>query len=334
MRRQKRSLFIGSVLTIATLFITWISPMLLASPAYAAGVAVSATPSELTAASATDVTFSYVSSAEYASGDTITFSFSPVVSAVAACATPDTDADNDATPDGAFSGLSTSGGTYTFNASTTTATTAVSLCLKVTAATGNYSLAMTDNKAVPANNDYGAALLYAGDDNDVLVTAQVQPTLTFAIRNTADDADTNVCPLGVLSLATVKTCAYRLKVSTNADSGYTVAITSNGGLVDGTNDINAVTEGNTVIAGSEGYGVAFVGGSATGGSITEQGDFTDDDTPVPTSPTNLYVSDGNNNPTAPDTTNTALVTHRAAIDANTSTGNYSQTVTYTVTASF
>ena len=168
------------------------------------------------------------------------------------------------------------------------------------------------------------------------VTAQVQPTLAFVIRNAADDADTNVCELGVLSMATVNECEYRLKVTTNADSGYTVTIIADGALVDSvSNDIDAIAEESVVTAGTEGYGVEFAGGAITGGTVTESGDFSDDDTPLPTgTAANLYVADGNNNPTATDTTNTALVTHRATVDADTPTGNYSQTVTYTVTASF
>lgn len=339
MRRNLRLFKVGSLLTVASLLVGLVSPLFVASPAYAAGVATSVSPSELVAATATDVTFSYKSSAEFASGDTITLSFSPAVSAVAQCDTATVDADGDLTNDGALGSLTTSGAVYTFTAATTTASTGgVDLCLKVTAATGNYSLAFTDYKyADPTDNDFGAAMLYAGDDNDVLVTAQVQPTLAFVIRTAADDADTNVCELGVLSMATVNECSYRLKVTTNSDSGFMTQVTTDGGLRDDevpTNVIDAVAEDSVVTAGNEEYGVEFAGGAVTGGSVTEEGDFVDDDTPLPTSATDMYSADGNNNPTATDTTNTALVTHRASVDADTATGNYYQTVTYTVTASF
>ena len=82
MRRSKRLFKVGSLLTVATLLVGLVSPLLVPSPAYAAGVATSVSPSELTAATATDVTFSYTSSAEYASGDYYFLSFSPAVSAV------------------------------------------------------------------------------------------------------------------------------------------------------------------------------------------------------------------------------------------------------------
>jgi len=312
----------------------------------AAGVSVDVTaPSnaEFDASTDTDVTFDYTTSAtEFASADTITVIISPAVaSAVADCASPTTDLDDDSTPDGAFGSLTTTGAVYTLTAATTQANSGdAEMCLnfQVDTVAGIYSIALYDDN----DNDYGAALIYVGDDNDVTVTAQVQPTLSFAIRNSADTSDTNACDLGVLDTASVDTCLYRLKPATNAASGYTVQINSDGDLrrsgsgdVVDSEDIDQVTEGTTVGAGTEDYGIAFNGGSATGGNITESGDFNDDDTPIPiSSATNLYTSDGPNNPSATDTTNTALVTHRAAMDNGTVVGDYSHTVNYYASATF
>lgn len=311
----------------------------------AAGVAVTvSTPSngEFNALTDTDVTFGWTtSSTDYASGEAIVVTISPAVaSAVANCASPTTDADGDSTTDGAFGSFTTTGATYTFTAATTTAeTTGVDLCLNFQndTAVGIYSIAITDNN----DNDYGAALIYVGDDNDVTVTAVVAPTLAMAIRNSGDTADTNTCPLGALTIAAVNTCAYRVKVTSNAASGYTVNFLADGDLrrsgsgdVADADDIDPIAENSTVTAGTEGYGIALTGGSATGGSITESGDFNDDDTPIPFVSTTIYTSSGTNNPGATDTTNTALVTHRAAIDGGTNTGNYSQIMTYRVTATF
>ena len=311
---------------------------LILTPAHAAGVSVTVSSpanAEFAALTDTDVSFGYpASSTEFGIGDAITVTISPAVTtAVAACATPTTDADGDTTPDGAFGGYGTTGATYTFTAATTQATTAVSLCLNFQndTAVGNYSISITDDN----DNDFGAALIYVGDDNDVTVTASVTPLLAFAIRNAADTSDTNVCDLGILTTAAVSTCEYRLKVSTNASGGYTVQVTTDGDLdTSGGSTIDPVIENALVSAGSEEYGIAFNGGAATVGTITESGDFNDDDTPLPGVATNLYISDGANQPAATDLVNTALVTHRAAIDSNTNTGNYDQVVTYYVSATF
>lgn len=200
----------------------------------------------------------------------------------------------------------------------------------------------------------GSFFYYVGDENDVQISATVDPTLSFVIRNSTDTTDQgnvnggtvgpNLCDLGNLSTAGVQTCEYRLKVSSNSAGGYSVNIATDGDLEYGANNINNVTEGNTVTNGVEGYGIAFAGGNsdtngstAGGGSTacTEAGDFNDDDTPIgATTNTTLYSCSTANNPDATDTSATALVTHRAEADSGTATGTYTQLVTYTVTASF
>ncbi len=306
--------------------------------ASAAGVTVSVSPNEIAATTTTAVQVSFTSPAEYASGDTITLTWDSGVTLTNAT-TPTTDADGDATNDGSSS-VSGQTYTYTFSASTTTASSGgVTFDMQVSAPTGIYSVAIVDSQG-----NYGAALIYVEDANDVLVTAQVQPQLSFVIRNAGDTADTNTCDLGVLTTTSVSTCSYRLKVATNAASGYTISVKTDGDLrksgsgdVADALDIDPVTEDTVVTAGTEAYGIAFNGGSITsGGTVTEVGDFNDDDTPLyNTTVTNLLTASSNNNPLASgDTTNTSLVTHRATVDADTATGNYTQVVTYYVVANF
>jgi hypothetical protein len=329
-----------AILLIFTLF----GIPLLHFKVHAAGVSVEVTsPSngEFAATTATDVTFRYdPSSSEFANGNTVTVVTGDAGSALTDCTSATTDADGDSTPDGSFGSFSSTGATYTFSAATTQATTNfATFCLKFpdTTTTGIYSISINDTN----DYDYGSTLVYVGDDNDIAVTASVIAILSFALRNSSDTSDTNACALGTLNLTSVSTCAYRLKPATNAASGYTVQINSDGDLrrsgsgnVADSEDLDPIPEGNTVASGSEGYGLAFNGGACTGGSITEQGDFNDDDTPFPMTSTDLYSCDGPNSPAGTDTTNTALVTHRAAMDAGTLTGNYTQTVTYYVSASF
>ena len=329
-----------SLILIFTLFII----PLLHFKAYAAGVDLEVTSpanGEFAALTATDVTFRYdPSSTEFASANTVVFTITDAGAAFTDCATATTDVDGDTTPDGSFGSFSATSATYTFSAGTTQATTNyATFCLKFPAATstGIYSISMNDNN----DYDYGSALVYVGDDNDIAVTADVIAILSFALRNSADTSDTNACAIGTLNLTSVSTCAYRLKAATNAASGYTIQIDSDGDLrrsgsgnVADSEDLDPIPEGSTVSSGSEGYGIQFAGGSCTGGSITEEGDFNDDDTPIPMTATDLASCDGPNSPAGTDTTNTALVTHRAAMDAGTLTGNYSQTVTYYVSATF
>lgn len=209
--------------------------------------------------------------------------------------------------------------------------------LESSATPGNYSL------AVVTTNEIGIGMLYVGDDNDVLVTAIVPPLLSLIIRDSGDTADTNVCDLGELATGSVATCAYRVAVSTNASGGFQVQINSDGALdTAASDDINAIAENGTVTAGVEGYGVAITGATVGGHDgagnfdqpLVEDGDFNDDDTPVPTSATNFISYGDAFQYTQGTATTSTLVTHRAAISAATIAGAYQQVVTYTITATF
>jgi hypothetical protein len=192
-----------------------------------------------------------------------------------------------------------------------------------------------------------AALQYIGNENQLNVIGRVDPTLTLAIRNAADTADqanvnsaasgTNLCNLGNLSDAGVQTCSYRLKVTTNAANGYTVNIQTDGDLAKGIDAINNITEDvSDVMAGTEGYGIDLMPGSATGGgTVGGLGIFTDNGSPLGSGTnTALYSSTSSNNPLPTDTVNTALVIHKAEASSATSAGTYTQLVTYTVSAGF
>lgn len=213
---------------------------------------------------------------------------------------------------------------------------------------GNYVI------NINTTEESGAFFYYVGDENDVQIEAVVEPVLTFNIVTSSDTTTNqpnvgggavgpNLCDLGNLSSAGVQTCDYRLFVATNAASGYTVNIETDGSLRKGTDFIDNVSEGSTVTGGTEGYGIALNAGASTEGgvTITEAGDFSDDDTPTASGlssgiNTTLYSSDGPNDPDpgVHDATNTALVTHRAEASAATAAGTYVQLVTYTVSASY
>lgn len=221
----------------------------------------------------------------------------------------------------------------------------------VSSSTGgvNYSFGIaTDN--LSGAGDVGATLQYVGTLNKVQVTAIVPPVLTFAIRNTADSAEQatagtqKVCNLGVLSLTAVASCSYRLKVTTNANGGYSVSYNSDTRLTNGTanfTDSAIGGSGSTIVAGTEMYGVVLTPGSATSGgavtrSATKFGSVGGASYRITEAagPYTVYTSASFNAPSGTDTTNTALMNHQAAISGSTPTGSYSHIVTYTVAATF
>jgi hypothetical protein len=223
-------------------------------------------------------------------------------------------------------------------------------------AAGNVSVGIL---VTSATGDYGSFLYYIGDANDVSVTAIVPPTLSFVIRNGADTADqtpgttagNRVCSLGILQLATtpnpatgVNGCQYRLRIATNATSGYAVtyisdsADTTGGGFerLAKDTDTNIVNVSNDPLTTNPGYGVRLTQvstGHTRGGTFT--GTASNYFPITANSVTTMFSSSGPLAPgTAPDTTNTSLVEHGTRITAAQEVGNYTHVVTYTVTATF
>lgn len=221
-------------------------------------------------------------------------------------------------------------------------------------AAGNLSVGITTG-----SGDFGSFLYYIGDANDVSVTAIVPPTLSFVLRNSADTADltpgttagVRVCSLGILQLATtpdpgtgVNGCMYRLRIATNATSGYAVSYLSDsadtqaGGFerLAKDTDTNIPNVSNDPLTATNGYGARLTQVSA---GHTRGATFTGTAAnyfPITASTaTAMYNSSGPLAPgNPPDTTNTSLVEHGARISASQEVGNYAHVVTYTVTATF
>ncbi|GAB4287151.1 MAG: hypothetical protein Kow0081_5000 [Candidatus Dojkabacteria bacterium] len=321
------------------------------STAEAAAVAVTVSSpanGEFAALTATDVTFGYTASAtEFGIGDQITVIVSPALNtALADCTAATTNADGDLTADGAFGSFTTSSAVYTFTAATTTAaTTGVDLCLRFPADTaqGSYSIAVTDNN----DNDFGAALVYAGDDNDVNVTAIIGPTLSFNIRTLDDSADTNVCNMGSVDTTSQPNadgiinagegeCGYSLAIATNAVNGFTATIQDTP-FTNGTHTMADQADDTAFAAGTEGYGLAYVapGTGAASEGVSEVGTFATDSSPIGATAANFLSSTGPVTYTAGSgAADVTAVVHGLSISSSTPTGLYQSTTTYYVTASF
>jgi large repetitive protein len=300
------------------------------------GVDIDLTTDAVAVSSTGNITLDYTSTADVTTSGNIKVAFD-----TAYTGTPSFSINSAA----ATSTNATSGSTitYTLTPGATVSTGSVSIeiaGLTTPSTAGNYSFTV-----LTSTGDYGAVLQYVGDANVVNVTAQVLPILSFVIRNSADTANTNTCDLGNLQITQVSTCDYRLKVSTNSNSGYTVSVNTSGDLTSGSYDISNAASGpagddiSTGTAGTEKYGVVVDPGTSTTSSVVDLASSFDAGSNAVsyanTSNATLLTSAGANSPaTSADTTNTALVTHKANISTSTSAGFYTQTVTYTVVAAF
>jgi uncharacterized delta-60 repeat protein len=169
--------------------------------------------------------------------------------------------------------------------------------------------------------------------------------LSFSIRNETDTSNTNLCNFGTVTTGVVYNCKYRLKVNTNATNGYVVSVQTSGDLVGQSVSIaNALSgvDGGTNIGpatvNDEYYGVRINAGQLSSLQpilinplFTATTNFTKFNN---TTQQYLIDASGANEPNAVDTVRTHLIEHRLTIAGDSSAGNYSQKITYTVVPRF
>jgi hypothetical protein len=161
-------------------------------------------------------------------------------------------------------------------------------------------------------------------------TASIEPSLSFVIRNADDTEYFDGCNFGVVSPSIVSECSYRLAAETNLTSGFQIFVQTDGNLRNSSASIANIPEGQSVTAGIEGYGLALV--SATG--LIEEGDFTDDDTPISSTGTLLESSNLVYNYIQGDLSTSSLVTQKLAVSKLTIPGNYTQAISYSILGNF
>jgi hypothetical protein len=166
------------------------------------------------------------------------------------------------------------------------------------------------------------------------------PTLSFYIRNSGDTSGSNTCDLGTTVSTSYNFCEYRLKVSTNVASGFSVYAQTTR-LTNGSYNINNAlngSSGGTLVSGAtvgtEIYGVRVIPNAITTAStISAQPNFASTTNSVnyylPTS-TKIIEALGANAPATTDLSNTILIRHNLTVSSTTEGGIYDQSVIYTI----
>lgn len=178
--------------------------------------------------------------------------------------------------------------------------------------------------------DMGTISVVILSSDSFSLQAEIVPTLGFLIRNENDDGNTTSCSLGTITNFGVSQCSYRLAAETNAYSGFQIYIQADGNFRNGSNFITNVSENSQVTQGEEGYGLAVTAGT----SLLEDGDFGDDDTPIPAVNTLLIKSNSGYNYTEGNLTTSSLITHNASVSGASLQGSYSQQITYTILGNY
>lgn len=212
---------------------------------------------------------------------------------------------------------------------------------------GTYKIGITSKSASASNVDTinTRIAIISG----VAVTAEIDSTLTFTILGTGDnqtlegittDVTTTATsvPFGSLIPGTAKEAAQILKVSTNANSGYTITVRTNNKLSSGSNDIDWFDEADGTAPASNTTPEAWVSPSGTV-SNTNTGylGYHAGDNVLGTGTTNRFATDNTYAPfsitaheevvysSGPVTNEETYFVYKIEVNSMQPTGNYSGT---------
>lgn len=350
--KQKISSLIALLAFVASTF----SPFTFATAA--ALTSQSDVMSRLKVSQLSDHTIKFVTPTGVAAGQTVTVTFPGTftmgtfavanvdLATAATCGGSFTDKALAASASGATWGASQSGQTITFTSGTDTISSTNCISIEIGSnatfgATGTTQITNPSSTATPSisftagPSDSGSTTVAIITDDQVVVTATVDQSLSFAISD-------NSIGFGSLSSSTSRYAtgdtlgtntegsAHNITAGTNATSGY--AITINGAtLTSGLNTITAISGGPTALStGSEQFGIRATASGGTGsvaspynGSAGNYGFST-----TPTVPVSFATASG------VSATTTYSVNYAANISTSTEAGPYTATLTYIATATF
>jgi hypothetical protein len=326
----------------------------------ASATSLSDNMSRLKASTASNHEIKFVTPSGVAAAGTITLTFSADFTGVSSIAFGDVDFATGsssnctsatfteqalaATPSGSTWGIGSSGQTVTLTSGTGTVTadTCVRFKIGTNASTGTAGTNQITNGAIDDDDtitiggtfgDTGTISVDIITDDQVVVTATVDPSLTFSISDNtigfgtlsaSDDRFATGDTLGNSSA----TSAHTIAAGTNATSGYVIYLLG-GTLTSGGNTITAPAGPAATTVGSEQFGLNL---SASGGSGTVDSQYGTSSQygfgSTSTTQDNVASASG----ASASTTYTA--TYIANIAAATEAGSYSTTLTYTATATY
>lgn len=233
--------------------------------------------------------------------------------------------------------------TVTFTAPSTSFTNTIAaghkVIVTIAAAHMQNPTASTPNITITTTSDSGSVTVPIIADEQVVITATVTPTISFAISDVtigfgALSTSTGRWATGTTggdASATTPTAAHTLATATNGTGGYTISY--NGAtLTSGSDTISAmggtVNDSDGDVGNTEQFGIS----ASTDGTATIESGYERDSTAswkfVAGAATTLVTQAG------PTATETVSVSYLANITATTEAGAYTTTLTYIATGNF
>lgn len=197
----------------------------------------------------------------------------------------------------------------------------------------NSSSTSTYSIAVAAAGETGTLSQVILNDDQVIVSALVSPSLTVSLSS-------NSCALAngnALTSTSLGACTYNIEVDTNSSNGYLATLIDDGNLrTGGGDDIDDEGGDQTIASGSEEYGVSTSSDAISPHVAPDVPTFTDCTTPNPTSPNVGEALLSSASVIVAGSTQaiseSIAICHIAGISTSTNPGSYSHVVTVTVTA--
>ncbi len=200
-----------------------------------------------------------------------------------------------------------------------------------TANTTYYTTVQTFNNTDCSTSpvDDGGQSTYVFVDG-VVVTATVNPTLTFTV-------DSTTCNLGTLTSSSTGNCSHTITAASNATSGYVISYIASPTLTSGGNTITA--NGASAVANAtntEQFGLNLVANSSPSVGANPSGGTGAAAANYNTANSFAFTTAGATVATTagPSALTTYTVSYIANIDAVTEAGLYTKTQTYTITATY
>lgn len=197
---------------------------------------------------------------------------------------------------------------------------------------GTYVVPITLSGGLVDSGKFAVSIPEASGDDQIPVTANVNPSITFTVVNTA-------FALGDLSPSSISTSSLNaVSVGTNATGGYTIKVqdiggvgTANPGLYNSGGSGTLIASSSTTLsAGTEGYGgqcAVTSGSGACGFQLTSAGEAV---TGFADNSWSTFASYGSK----PSGTDGYQIRVKAAINASTTAGSYVDTLTLVATGNF
>ncbi len=182
----------------------------------------------------------------------------------------------------------------------------------------------------PTSGDSASLALPIMDDDQVTVSATVDPTITSDITPGATPYS---CALGTLTTSVVNGCTYTNTISTNASGGYVAQIQDDGNLRSGANDVNDVSDG-VVTAGVEEYGASSDDTVGTPAFANYDGTCGTGATEAATGLSATLVTYADKSGPSGPSGDAVILCHSASIAADTPSGSFSHIVTHITTGTF